>query len=471
MKTLILTKEKLNYFCGSRNLKRMNKRGSFSSQFGAIAAATGSAIGLGNIWRFPYVVGENGGAAFILIYFVIILLLGVPLLISEFGIGRATHSNVLGAIRKVSPPKSYWVVIGYFGLLAAFIISAFYNVVAGWTLAFFKESLADSFNGMDAVQIGSFFDGFIASGWKPALWAVGFSLLTSLIVISGVEKGIERYNKVLMPLMLLILVALSVNSLSLRGLDEGVEFMFKPDFSKVTLTVILNAIGQAFFSLSVGMGCMITYGSYIRKSDSLLKTSLSVIFADVIIAMLAGIAIFPAVFSFGITPASGPDLVFKTLPNIFGHMTGGYVISILFFLLLVVAALTSSVSVMEVLVAALTEEFKMSRKKAVAMVTSAVLVTTVLCALSQMPDSALKIGGTDLFTICDVGSSTYMLPLNGLLIVILVGWFIKKRMFIRELSSNGLYPIKYYPAYIFIIKYIAPVAITGVFVAKLTGMI
>ena len=311
----------------------MHKRGSFGSRFGAIAAAAGSAIGLGNIWRYPYVVGENGGAAFILLYLLIVFLIGLPCLMSEFALGRFTRKNVFGAFRKLAPKKK-WYLIGVLGIVTSFVILAFYSVVAGWTVAFLKDSLINEFSGLSAAAIGSNFDGFVASGWEPLLWTFLFCLITALIVMLGIENGIERYNKIMMPMLLAILLVLCINSFSLDGFKEGIAFLFRPDFSKITVDVALSALGQAFFSLSLGMGTMMTYGSYIRRQDNLLFTSSTVAIADLSIAILAGIAIFPAVFSFGIEPGSGPDLVFKTLPNIFGQMTGGYLLGILFFLLL-----------------------------------------------------------------------------------------------------------------------------------------
>lgn len=444
----------------------IKKRGSFSGNIGAIAAVTGSAIGLGNIWRFPYIVGENGGAAFILVYILILIFIGLPLLMSEFSIGRATQKNVFGAFHKLTSNNN-WSLIGVLGIVSSFVIMSFYSVVAGWTMAFMKNSITNRFAGMDSAAISQQFDNFVASGWEPILWLMVFILLSSIIVAFGVEKGIERYNKILMPLLFIIIVGLCVNSFTLSGFNEGMQFLFHPDFSKISPSVVLNALGQAFFSLSLGMGTMVTYGSYMQKNDNLLTTSSSVVTLDFAVAMLAGIAIFPAVFSFGIAPNSGPDLVFKTLPNIFQQMPGGYFIGILFFLLLVVAALTSIISMMEVIVAYFTEELKISRIKSVILISTGTIVCSIFCAMSLMPDSNLNICGVNMFELLDNGSSSYLLPIGGFFLVLYTGWFMDKKVLREELSSNNAYKTIYFPIFNIVIKYVAPVAIAAVFLSKI----
>lgn len=441
-------------------------RDKFGSKFGIIAAAAGSAIGLGNIWRFPYVAGENGGAAFILVYLLIVFLIGLPVLMSEFALGRNTQRNVFGAF-KILAPKTKWYIIGVLGIITSFIILSFYNVVAAWTLSFLQESITNSFSGLSTLEISDNFNSMIFSGWIPIIWIAIFIICTLAIVIVGIQKGIEKYNKILMPLLFVILIVLCINSFTLPGFKEATNFLFKPDFSKLNASVILSALGQAFFSLSLGMGTMMTYGSYMSKKDNMLSTASSVALADIAIAILAGIAIFPAVFSFGIEPNSGPDLVFKTLPNVFAQMPGGYFISILFFVLLVVAAITSAVSIFEVIIAFCTEELKISRKKATIFVALAVFLTSSLCAISQMPDSPLMIAGYNLFDLCDKGTSLYLLPLGGLLIVIYTAWIFKDASLKDELSSSGKYKIVYYKYFRFIIKYVAPIMIILVFLSSL----
>ena len=340
-----------------------SKRDSFSSKFGVIAAAAGSAVGLGNIWRFPYIAGENGGGAFILVYLLFIMAIGIPVMLSEFTIGRSAQRNVFGSFKKLAP-NTYWYLIGLLGVIAAFIILAFYSTVASWTLEYTYKSVINSFSGRTPDQLTSMFEGFKASTFRPILWQLLFMSLTAWIVIAGVKRGIEKYAKILMPILLLLIIIMDVRAVTLTGAKEGVEFLFRPDFSKLDTNSVLEALGQAFFSLSIGMGTLVTYGSYINKRENLANTAISVSAADTIIAILAGLAIFPAVFAFGIEPNAGPDLIFRTLPNIFMQLPGGYFFSLLFFILLVVAALTSSISVLEVVVAYFTEELGMLRRPA-----------------------------------------------------------------------------------------------------------
>ncbi|MEG1649356.1 MAG: sodium-dependent transporter [Rikenellaceae bacterium] len=441
-------------------------RKGFSSRFGAIAAAAGSAIGLGNIWRFPYIAGENGGGAFIFLYIVIVIVIGLPMLMSEFTLGRYTQKNVFGTFRKLAPGTK-WYAIGVLGIISAFAVLSFYIVVSGWTVAFLIDAIKGTYMNMSSGEIQSSFETFSESGMGALPYIALFLIVTAFIVALGIEKGIERYNKILMPMLVFIILILCINSFTLSGFKEGIEFIFKPDFSKITTTVALNALGQVFFSLSIGMGTMMTYGSYIRKTDNLLFTSTTVAFADATIAILAGIAIFPAVFSYGIEPASGPELVFITLPNIFGQMIGGYYLSILFFILLFVAALTSAVSAMEVVIAYITEEFKWSRNKAVITTTITLLITGGLCSLSMKPDSPISIGGVSLFDICNIGSSSYLMPIGGFFIVLFMGWVFSKQALQKELSSGGRYKIIYYPFFNFIVKFVAPIAISMIFLSQI----
>src|SRR5690554_3293866 len=335
-------------------------RDSFGSKFGIIAATAGSAIGLGNIWRFPYVAGENGGAAFLIIYLGFILIIGIPVMLSEFTIGRKGQLNAFGSFRRLAPGKP-WYLVGMMGVVAAFMILSFYTVVAGWTLEYLYQSVINGFKGMNSDQLNTMFISFIGSTWRPLIWFFVFMAMTALIIMAGVQKGIEKYTKILMPLLLVLLLVLSIRSVTLPGAMDGISFLFRPDFSKITTSTILQALGQAFFSLSIGMGTLITYASYIQKNDNLATSAVSIAFADTFIAILAGIAIFPAVFAFGIAPEAGEGLVFITVPNIFQQMAGGYFFSILFFILLIVAALTSTISVLEVIVAFFAEELKMTR--------------------------------------------------------------------------------------------------------------
>lgn len=437
-------------------------RDSFSSKFGVIAAAAGSAIGLGNIWRFPYLTGENGGAAFLVVYIIFMLMIGVPVMLSELVIGRRSQRNAFGAFRFLKPGQP-WYLIGLMGIAAAFMILAFYSTIAGWTLEYLYRSVLNGFAGKSTSELQDSFNTFHTSGLMPVLWQMLFMFLTALIVWKGIKNGIEKYSKVLMPLLLLIILAISARSITLPGAMEGLTFLFKPDFSKIDANVILMALGQAFFSLSIGMGTIITYGSYINKKDNLTNTALAVSGADTIIAILAGVAIFPAVFAFGIQPDAGPGLVFITLPNIFQQMAGGYFWSLIFFILLAVAALTSTISVLEVVVAYFSEELNMTRKKATVIATLSISVLGVFCTLSQGPMNYLRIFRNNLFDDLEYLSANVMLPLGGLLIVIFVGWFMGSANVKTEISNKGTLKARFFGVLMFILKFVAPIAIALVF--------
>lgn len=444
----------------------MKKRSTFGSTFGTVAVVGGSVIGLGNIWRFPYIAGENGGAAFILIYICVALLISVPIMLTEFTIGRAAQANSKRAYQKVSGRRR-WQAIGYLGIATAFTILSFYSVIAGWGLEFIKESITGEFMSMDAGQIKAYFDAFVGTGWRPILWTTLFVIGTSFIVGTGVEKGIERFNKYAMPLMFLILVIMAVNSVTLSGFQEGAMFLLKPDFSKVTIRTVLTAMGQSFFSLSLGMGIMVTYGSYIRKGRNMFGIAGTVTLADSCIAILSGLAIFPAVFTFGINPTSGPDLVFLALPNIFAQMAGGQIFSVMFFVLLFAAAITSSVSLLEVVVAWVHEEFKLKRRAATAVAGGGAWCLAVLCCLSQMPGSPLSIGGLDLLTFFDKATSLYMIPVGGLLVVIFAGWIVSRNLMREEMTTRGRYGVGLFKLVYPLVKFVIPVIIAVLFLNEL----
>ncbi|MFO7668465.1 MAG: sodium-dependent transporter [Bacteroidales bacterium] len=441
------------------------ERDSFSSKFGVIAAAAGSAIGLGNIWRFPYVAGQNGGGAFLLIYLLFVAAIGIPVMMSEFVIGRSAQLNPVGAFKKIAPGKK-WYLIGLLGVVSAFIILAFYTVVAGWTLEYLVQSvkwmmLYDQigFRDMDADAARFFFtnhyETFISGIWRPVIWFALMMFFTGYIVISGVKNGIEKYAKILMPLLLLLLLILVIRSLTLEGAREGVLFLFKPDFSiirEAPMKIIVEALGQAFFSLSIGMGTLITYGSYISRKESLANTAVSVALADTVIAVVAGLAIFPAVFAFGISPDSGPELVYITLPVIFQNMSGGLIWAFMFFLLLCFAALTSTISVLEVIVAYFSEQLSMTRKKAAILAMVSVGFLGILCTVSS-----------DLFGLFNA-TPDLMLPLGGFFIVVFIGWFLSKDITKGELSSDGRYKTGYSRLFMFLVKFVAPLAIALLFV-------
>lgn len=439
-----------------------SKRDSFGSKFGVIAAAAGSAVGLGNIWRFPYVAGENGGAAFLIIYVIAIIAIGMPVMLSEFAIGRMAQRNAFGAFKLLAPGKP-WYLIGVMGILGAFMILAFYSTVAGWTIEYLMQSLGNNFQGKSATELASSFEAFRTSGRSPVIWQLLFMGLTAGIVAAGIKNGIEKYTKVLMPVLLLIIIALVVRAVTLPGSAEGLNFLFAPDFSKITAPVILEALGQAFFSMSIGMGVLVTYGSYISKKDNLGNSAAAISFADTLIAVLSGVAIFPAVFAFGIEPTAGPGLVFITLPSIFNSMPAGHFFSILFFSLLLIAALTSSISVLEVTVAYLTEQLGWSRKIATTIAAVAIALTGILCTMSQGPWDHLALFGFNIFDLLDWTSANLLLPLGGFFIVIFTGWFLGKDKVRAEITNDGTVRAVLFSAFIFIIRYIAPIAIGMVF--------
>lgn len=433
-------------------------RDSFSSKFGVIAAAAGSAIGLGNIWRFPYETGANGGGAFLIVYLICVVIIGLPVMISEFLIGRSAQRNPFGAF-KLLAPRHPWYLIGLMGVVAAFMILAFYTVVAGWTLEYIYQSFLGTLRDKDPIQLKVMFDSFRYDSWRPLLWFIVFISLTGWVVIAGIKNGIEKYTKILMPLLLIMLIAMAAYVLTLPGSFKGIEFLFKPDFSKVTPQVILKALGQAFFSLSIGMGTLITYGSYIKKKENLPGTAISVAGADTFIAIMAGVAIFPAIFS--LTDVSNLDvsrladegLVFITLPSILYSIPGGQILSTMFFILLAVAALTSTISVLEVIVTYFAEELKLSRKKATISAVASVSILGVLSVLF-----------TGVFKFLNFTSANILLPLGGLFIVLFVGWYMSKKIARDELSNDGKLKTKVIPIYFFLVKFIAPIAIAIVFI-------
>jgi NSS family neurotransmitter:Na+ symporter len=437
-------------------------RGSFGSRMGVIMAAAGSAVGLGNIWRFPYVLGENGGGAFLIIYLVIIFAIGIPVMMSELVIGRRTQRNPVGAFRMLSSRRP-WYLVGMMGIVSAFMILAFYTAVAGWTLEYIYQILIGGIKGKSSAELTVMFDAFRSESLRPALWFSIFLLATAGIVLGGVRKGIEKSTKVLMPLLFILLLLMCVKSLTLPGAGKGIEFLFRPDFSKITGTTVLMALGQAFFSLSIGMGTLITYGSYIPADNKLASTAVQVSMVDLLIAILAGLAIFPAVFAFGISPASGEALTFIVLPGIFQQITGGMIFAFAFFFLLAIAALTSTISVLEVIVAYFSEQLNLKRRTAVIIATASMFILGIAASLSWGVMRDVKLFNLNIFDLFNFTTANILLPLGGLLIVAFLGWFFPGRSVRDELSNEGVLPVRYFPLYRFIIRFIAPVAIALVF--------
>ena len=447
-------------------MEEKNKRDGFGSKIGIIAAAAGSAIGLGNIYRFPCELGNNGGAAFLLVYLIMVFFLGIPVMLSELVIGRRGQSNAVGAFKKLAP-KSAWPIVGYMGVLCGFIIFAFYSTISGWTLEYIVKSVSNSFQGKDLAAMEQDFSNFHDMGWRNVMWQAIFIFLTGFVVFKGVQNGIERYAKILMPVLLVILVILGVRSATLPGAKDGLVFLFKPDFSKITGKVLISALGQGFFSLSLGMGALITYGSYIKKDDNLTSTAFSVVLSDTLIALLAGIVIFPAAFSFGINPQAGMGLVFNTIPMIFNQMMGGYWFCIIFFVLLAIAALTSTISLLEVVVAYLSEELHIKRQWATVLACVATMLIGSFASLSLKSNTSLAFGGRTVFDWMDFISSNILLPLGGLLIVLFVGWRLGKSHFFDEVTNSGKLKSPLKRVILFIIRYLAPLAIIVIFISGL----
>lgn len=442
------------------------ERVTFGSKLGVILATVGCAVGLGSIWRFPYMVGANGGGTFLFFFILFTAVLGLPIMITEFFIGRHTRSNAAGSFKKLAP-GTHWPLIGYNGVAAAFLILGFYSVVSGWTLEYIWQALSGSLAEKSTADFTTDFKAFSSSVFRPILWTIVFIGLTHFIIASGVEKGIERASKVMMPALFLILLALCVRSLTLPGVSEGLAFFFLPNMEKVTSSVILSAMGQTFFSLSIGMGCLITYSSYFGKETNLQTTAVQVTVLNTLVALLAGILVFPAVFSFGIEPTAGPELVFITLPNIFAQLPFGNAWSFVFFILLALAALTSTISLHEVATAYVHEEYHISRRQAAWVVSAGVAVLGILSSLSFGVLKEYTIGGLIIFDALDYLTAKIMMPLGGMLICIFIGLRIDNKVLKAELTNEGTIPFHFFRAYAFFIKYIAPVAIGLIFLNEL----
>lgn len=440
-------------------------RATLGGRLSAVLVAAGSSVGLGNIWRFPYVAGENGGGSFLLIYVFCVLLLGLPILLAEFSVGRATHRNAVGAYRTLAPS---WRYLGYNGVVTALLIMGFYFVVSGWTLEYTVHSLTGELGRCtSSEEYASVFDTFIRNPWRPVVYTVIFVLITHVIIALGVQKGIERSAKLLMPLLVLVLVALAVHSLLMPGSMEGVRFLFAPDFSKITARTFLVAMGQAFFSLSIGMGCMVTYASYFRPETNLRHTALHVTILDTLVALLAGVVIFPAVFSSGIAPSSGPSLVFVTLPGIFNSLPLSMVWSTGFFLLLVIATLTSTISLHEVATAYFHEEWRLKRGAAAWCTTAIVVATGILASLSLGALDHWRIAGLNLFDALDSLTANILMPAGGFFTCIFVGWSLDRKVFKEQITNRGALRFRIYGVLIFLLRYICPVVLLLIFLDNL----
>lgn len=456
----------------------MVKKAKFGSRIGLIAATVGSAVGLGNVWRFPAEAQANGGAAFLIVYILCVLLLGIPVMLAEFSLGRGTNSDAVGAFMKLSPGKKWWG-IGALAILASYLILSFYMVVAGWTLEYLWQSItgnlyapvAGSETAADpmAASFHARMGEYITGSWKPLVMTYIMIAVNLFILLKGVQKGIEKMSNVMMPVLFLLLLVFACVAMTFPKAFDGLAFFLNPDFSKITPGVVINALGQAFFSLSLGMGILITYSGYFPRKTNLANTALTVSGLDLLVALLMGFIIFPAVMSFGLDGESleGATLVFVTLPEVFARMPLTQLWSALFFLLLAVAALTSTISLAEVSIAFMQDRFGLSRTKACVWVMLPLTVLSTLCSLSQGVLSDFKIAGMNLFDFLDTVATNYMLPTVAILTCIYLGWFAPKQFFRKELSNHGTLSATFIPAIMFIVKYIAPVLIAVILLAKI----
>ena len=445
------------------------KRDSFGSRFGALVAMAGSAVGLGNLWRFPYLVGENGGAAFIIIYILMSFFICLPIFICEFVVGRRSQENAYSSFRDLSG-GSWWKYVGMMTVIVPLIVTSYYSVVGGWSIEYLFKSLAFSFTlGESQAAISTMFGDFVSSPWLPLATHTLFLLITAVIVAAGIKGGIEKFSKIMMPMLFVIVLGIAIYSMTLPGAKAGLDYLFNPDFSKIDAKACAAALGQAFFSLSIGFGTIMTYASYVSKKENVMLQSMATAASDLAFALIAGMAIMPAVFAFGLNPQSGPGLVFETLPYVFSQMPAGGVVAILFFLALLVAAVTSSISMFEVGVAYLVEEKKLPRVGACAIIFAFCWILGAFCSLSFGPLSEFRLFGRNIFDFFDNLSSNVLMTLGSLLTVLFVGWRLKKTDIYDEFTNGGTISMnaKIFGVLWFLIRYVAPLAVIIIFVSGL----
>ncbi len=446
--------------------KTEQPRDHWATKLGFVLAASGSAIGLGNIWRFPYKAGQYGGGAFVIAYVVSVLIIGIPIMIAEFIIGRSAQKSPVGAFKQLSFNRA-WPLVGWLGVLSGFIILSYYSVVGGWILRYIWES---GFHFFKEGSAGPIFSGFLANPWQQLIWHGLFMFMTMIIVRGGITTGIERWSKLLMPSLLIILLILMINSLRFPGAGEGIQFILKPDFSKLTREGILEALGHAFFSLSLGMGAMLTYGSYLDKGTNISSSALEIVVLNTFYALMAGLMIFPIVFTYDVDPQVGPGLFFITLPEVFARMPAGQLVAISFFVLVAFAAITSAISLLEVVVSYFIDELNWSRKKADYVMGTVIFLIGIPSALSW---SSLKgvtlFGSRDIFDSLDFLATNYMLPIGGFFIALFAGWILthgQKEAEIKRIENT----FHFYDIWHFLVKYIAPLAVLVILLQK-TGVL
>lgn len=443
-----------------------NSRETFSSGLAVFFATLGSAVGLGNIWKFPYLTGQNGGGAFLLVYFICIVFVGIPVMVSEFYAGRKTRKNAVGAYEQLKP-GSGWKHIGTMGVLASYLIMFFYSCVAGWVYYYLFKAVKGDFAAITLESAKAQFGATVAGPFTPIVWQIIVLVVVTAIIASGVKQGIERMTKTLMPVLFILILICDLRAVTLPGAAEGLRFLFEINFSKLTASVILTALGLAFFKLSLGMGCMVTYSSYFTQDNNLFRTAAKVVTADTLVSLLAGIAIFPTVFSFGMEPGAGPGLLFMTIPLVFSQMPLGNLLLIAFFFLTSIAATTAMLSLVEVPVAYLVEEKKFSRRNAAVCNSLIIFAFGVLASLSADPSALLgnvTIFGKGFFDWFDFLSSNIILPLGGLLIAIYTGYVADQNDLRRELSNGGMLNMgRIISLYYFVIRYVSPILLILVF--------
>lgn len=438
------------------------KRLGFATRMGAVAATVGSAVGLGNIWRFPYEAGQNGGGAFIIVYLICVLLLGIPVMLSEFIIGRSTHKNMMGALKQLSPGSKVYG-FSYVCIAGAIVTLGFYSVVCGWVIEYLVQAVSGGLSGHTPEEYSGIFGDFVGSAWQCTLWTVAFLAINFVVLSRGVQKGIERVSSVMMPLLFILLVIFCVNSLMLPNSWKGVEFLFSPDFSKLTWKGVVDAMGQAFMSLTLGISGLVTYASYFKDETPLARDASVIAVLDTLVAVLAGVVIFPAVFSFGMQPEAGPKLVFEILPSIFQQMAGGYIWAILFFVLLFFASLTSTISLSEIPIVFISEEFHMSRNRSICWVAGLTLVIAILSALSFNVLSDVVVWDMNLFDLFNYAASNVFMLLGGLFTAVYVGWFLDKRIIADQLSNRDHLNKAVLNYTVVCLRYVAPVAVIVIF--------
>ncbi|MBQ8046448.1 MAG: sodium-dependent transporter [Prevotella sp.] len=442
----------------------------FGSKLGVILATAGSAVGLGNIWRFPYMTGENGGAAFLLVYLGCVLLLGIPCMVSEFIIGRHGAANTARAYSRMAN-GSAWKLVGFLGVLTSFLITGYYTVISGWCLQYIFASAAGQLQG-DPSYVSTYFVEFEKDPVRPVCWTVMMMLAAHFIIIRGVRSGIERASKLMMPALFILLLIIVVASCMLPDAGKGVEFLLRPDFTKIDENVFLGALGQSFYSLSLAMGCVCTYASYFSRETNLLKSAVQVSVVDTLIAVLAGLMIFPAAFSVGVTPDAGPSLIFITLPNVFNQAFSsvpwlGNVVSLLFYALLSLAALTSLMSLHEVSTSFFYEELNISRRQGALIVTVSTCIIGAVCSLSLGKWSVLSVGEKSLFDLFDFVTGQIFLPVGGLLTSLFIGWYVPKQVVKDEFTNWGTLRSVFFPVYLFAVRFVCPLGILAIFFHQL----